>query len=163
MLIDHRDAIAAGAFPDSPLRDARRLLAPSRLTWALAHLRRGGLDRELAAGADPRSCPLLAARAAQLTDPGRREEIALGLERLTVVADGTAGRTRVTPSRRAVRANRSLLLELAAALRRTAPVYARGVALLEIVITDGTGPAYTDRTGDELARELATARAALAS
>jgi hypothetical protein len=162
MLTDNADAIAAEAFADSPLRRARGLLDPSRLTWAVARLRRSGLDRELAAGADPASCPLLAARAAQLTDTVRREEIALGLERLMLAADGDPGHLRIVPSRAAVRANRSLLLELAAALRRSIPVYARGVALLEIVLTDGTGPAYTDKGGAALARDLATARTALA-
>jgi hypothetical protein len=161
-MLDNTNAIAATNLADSPLRCAQRLLEPGHLTWALARLRRGGLDRELAAGADPASCPLLAARAAQLTDPDGREKIALGLERLMLTADGAAGRLRVAPSRAAVRANRSLLVELAAALRRSIPVYARGLALLEIVLTDGTGPAYTDTGGEALARELMMARTALA-
>jgi hypothetical protein len=34
--------------------------------------------------------------------------------------------------------------------------------MLELMLSDGTGPAYTDRRGEGLARELDLARAALA-
>jgi hypothetical protein len=35
--------------------------------------------------------------------------------------------------------------------------YPRGIAMLELVPADGTGPAYTDPTGEGLARQLALA------
>jgi hypothetical protein len=48
-------------------------------------------------------------------------------------------------------------------LRNDAPLYARGVAMLNVVLTDGTGPAYTDRRGDTLTRQLQIARDSLTS
>jgi hypothetical protein len=33
--------------------------------------------------------------------------------------------------------------------------YARGIAMLQLVLADGTGSAYTDPTGEGLARRLA--------
>ncbi|MGO9958423.1 MAG: hypothetical protein ACLP50_21060 [Solirubrobacteraceae bacterium] len=137
------------------------LLAPGRATRLLARLRRIELDRALAAGADPDSSRQIAARAAQLTSPGARAWIADGLERLAGAADAPAGRARVLPSRVAVRANRAALLELADVLRGGAPLYARGVAMLASVITDGTGAAYTDARGEALTRQLELARARL--
>jgi hypothetical protein len=137
------------------------LLAPGRATRLLARLRQTELDRALAAGADPDSSPQIAARAAQLTSPGARARIADGLERLAGAADAPAGRVRVLPSRVAVRANRAALLELADVLRGGAPLYARGLATLASVITDGTGAAYTDPRGEALTRQLELARARL--
>jgi hypothetical protein len=67
------------------------------------------------------------------------------------------------PSRAAILGNRSDLLELAAMLRRDRPLYGRGVAMLNVILTDGTGPAYTDRSGDALTRQLQIARASLTS
>ena len=66
------------------------------------------------------------------------------------------------PSRAAILGNRSELLELAAMLRRDRPLYARGVAMLNVILTDGTGSAYTDPSGDALTRQLQIARASLA-
>jgi len=48
-------------------------------------------------------------------------------------------------------------------LRRDRPLYARGVAMLNVILTDGTGPAYNDPSGDALTRQLQIARASLAS
>ncbi len=41
------------------------------------------------------------------------------------------------------------------------PLYARGLARLQIALTDGTGPLYTDRDGRSLARELEQVHAGL--
>jgi len=61
-----------------------------------------------------------------------------------------------------VRPNRHALLELARTLRNSHVHYARGIAMLEQVLADGTGPAYTDPTGAGLARQLSLAVQALA-
>jgi hypothetical protein len=53
------------------------------------------------------------------------------------------------------------LLELASTLRRGGLLYARGIAILELVLIDGRGPAYTDTRGEGLARQLELAGAAL--
>jgi hypothetical protein len=58
--------------------------------------------------------------------------------------------------------NRSQMLELADILRQDL-LYASGIAMLKVILTDGTGPAYTDQRGDVLARQLQVARAELSS
>ncbi|MFZ0088751.1 MAG: hypothetical protein WAL63_04540, partial [Solirubrobacteraceae bacterium] len=105
-------------------------------------------------GADPSASPLLAARAAQLVRPTTRSRLAGALERIALSVDAPRGRVRVLPLRTAVRPNCQAMLELAGRLRGNGLVYARGVAVLELVLTDGTGPAYTDPRGEGLARQL---------
>jgi hypothetical protein len=126
-----------------------------------ARMRSRSLDRALIGGADPERDPQLAARAATLTTRPMRARIAAGLERLTRVEREPWSRWRVLPFREAVRVNASELHALAAVLRGPSPVYASGVAMLRRLITDGTGPAYTDRDGAALAHELSQARAAI--
>jgi hypothetical protein len=141
--------------------DRARLLHPGPLIRAAAWLRRSKLDRALIEGTDPASGAQLAARAAQLTGRSTRANIATGLERLALSVDEPPSRTRVRPAREAAIANRSALLDLAALLRRGGPVYANGVARARQLVVDGTGPAYTDRRGEALARALELAAADL--
>lgn len=137
------------------------LFAPSWFDRLRARTRRLALDQALADGADPASSPLLAARAAQLVSRAARDRLAAGLERVALTADAPSGLLRAVPRRSAVAANRTRLVELAAALRRGGPLYARGIAILELVLIDGTGPAYTDARGEGLARQLELAGATL--
>jgi hypothetical protein len=130
--------------PGSPLRDAARLFGPSVPARITARLRAGVLDRALAAGADPAASPQIAARTAKLGSTLMRTRIAEGLERLALSADKPRSRLRILPSRAAMLGNRSEMLELADILRQNRPLYARGVAMLKVILTDGTGPAYTD-------------------
>ena len=147
----------------SRLTHATRLLGPSKTMRAAARLRHDGLDRALTDGADPAASPLIAARTTQLASVSIRRRIAAGLERLAQSADEPRGRFRILPSPAAIRKNRSLLLELAGMLRGDRPVYARGVAMLNVILTDAAGPTYSDRRGDALTRELEVARASLTS
>ncbi len=137
------------------------LLCPGPLIRAAAWLRGSKLDRALSEGSDPAGGAQLAARAAQLTAPSMRGRVATGLERIALTAEEPHDRIRVRPAREAALANRSALLELAAQLRGGGPVYARGVARARLVVVDGTGPAYTDRRGEALARALQLAAAGL--
>jgi hypothetical protein len=137
------------------------LFEPTPLTRLRARLRRLELDHALAEGVDPSVSPLLAARAAQLVAPGARHRLATALERLVLTGDAPASRWQVTPRRKATDANRQRLLNLAATLRRGGLLYARGIAILELVLIDGTGPAYTDARGEGLARQLELAGASL--
>ena len=155
--------IADDSFSGSPLQRAARLLGPSAAVRIAARLRRRTLDRALANGADPAASPLIAARAAQLASASIRARIADGLERLALSADRPRSRARILPSRAATLGNRSELLELAGLLRRDRPLYAPGVAMLEVILTDGAGPAYTDLRGEALASQLQIARARLTS
>lgn len=141
-----------------PLENLPQLLSPGPLTRIAAWMRRGSLDRALSHGVSPTSSQLLAARARQLSRASTREQIAGGLERIAQSVDGPRSAVRVEPSRRAIAANRDELLALASTLRRDELPYANGVAALELVVTDGTGPAYTDHDGELLARELQSAR-----
>jgi hypothetical protein len=138
-----------------------RLLSPSLATRVIARLRRLQLDHALADGADLATAPLLSARAAQLVSRGSRERTAAALERVALMVDADRGRLRTPPLRGALRANRAEMLRLAATLRHDGPVYARGIAVLELILIDGTGPAYTDPRGEGLARQLQLAAASL--
>lgn len=143
------------------LQCTQALFEPTRINRVLARARRLGLNRALAEGADPTASPLLAARAAQLVRPANRRRLASSLERLALAAEGQATRFRVMPQRRTLQANRFALLDLAARLRKGGLLYARGIAILELVLIDGTGPTYTDPRGEGLARQLALAGASL--
>jgi hypothetical protein len=137
------------------------LFEPTLIARIRARSRRLALDHALADGADPAGSPILAARAAQLISHTSRQRLASGLEQMALTADAPRSRFRVAPRRAAVRVNRAGLLELAATLRRGGLLYARGIAILELVLIDGTGPAYTDRRGEGLARQLTLAGAAM--
>src|SRR3954451_11258534 len=87
---------------------------------------RTGLDRALAAGADPASSRELAVRAGQLTGPRGRGLAAQSLEcMVNAAAGGPDGRVTsgvVVPDVGALRANRSALLDLLDRLRSPEPV-----------------------------------------
>ena len=137
------------------------LFEPTLISRIRSRSRRLELDRALADGADPTASPLLAARAAQLVSRAGRYRLAAALEHLALTADAPRRMFRTAPRRVSVAANRAGLLELASTLRQGGLLYARGVAILELVLIDGAGPAYTDRRGEGLARQLHLARAGL--
>jgi hypothetical protein len=137
------------------------LFEPTLITRLRARRRRLELDHALADGADPASSPLLAARAGQLVGRANRSRLAAALERLALTADAPATLFAAIPRRRAMQVNRSELLALATTLRKAGLLYARGIAMLELVLIDGTGPAYTDARGEGLARQLELAGASL--
>ena len=136
-----------------------RSLRP-RTVWLLAHLRALWLDRQLAAGVVPWHSKLHAARALQLTSDRSRRALARSLEQLVEHADGPPVQRRsaaVPPCRPQVSEARPVILAIAARLRATAPVDARGTARLRLLLTDGTGPCYTpSRRPDALAAQLQT-------
>lgn len=119
------------------------------------------LDRALIEGADPAGSEQLAARAARLTSASMRREVARGLDRLALDEREAPGRWRVRPFRVAAAVNARELHALAALLREPGPVYARGIAMLSRLLTEGAGPAYNDRRGDLLAQRLRDARVAM--
>jgi hypothetical protein len=139
----------------------QELFEPTLIARLRARSRRLELDHALAEGADPSSSPVLAARAAQLVSRANRRRLAGALERFALTAEASHGLFRAMPRRQSMAANRAELMRLAHALRRGGPLYARGVAILELVLIDGTGPAYTDARGEGLARQLALAGASL--
>jgi hypothetical protein len=136
------------------------LFHPSLTARAVARIRHGMLDQELAEGANPGDRPQRAARAAELTKRCSRERAADEIEQLLRFPD-EPHRLRVGPHPAATYANRDGLQRLAELLRGDTPLYVRGLARLQIALTDGTGPLYTDRDGHALGRELEQVHAAL--
>jgi hypothetical protein len=150
-----------GFHPDYTLMLERdRSAEPGRIARASARVRGGSLDRALSAGADPRRSPQLAARAAILTSRRTRDAVAEGLERLVDTAHGPHRRWWAVGQHEPVLANAAELHSLARVLHGAEPVRPRGMAILNRLLVDGTGPAYN---GDRatLDRRLSDARAEL--
>jgi hypothetical protein len=142
-------------------RLAGQTLCPGAIARLAALVRAGALDRALSAGADPASSAPLAARAARLASPRNRRLLAEGLERLLRAAHGPQSRWWAVSERGHLIENAEQIRELAALLRADVPLYAHGIALLEQLLGDGTGPAYHGG-GAILARRLREARVAMA-
>jgi hypothetical protein len=139
----------------------RRAMRPPVRARVAARVFAGRLDRALVAGADPAASPRLAARAWMLTSRSTRSELADGLDRLIATAQLPPPRRRALPRHSSVLANSKLLRELAETLRGSSPLYASGIAMLCLLLSDGTGPVYTASDGRALEGELHRARAAL--
>jgi type II secretory pathway component PulF len=103
---------------------------------------------------------MLAARACALTETRNRQALADELE-LTRSAHLRRSAWRLAPTRASVEANAAALSELVALLRSGVPLYARGLAMLAELLTDGTGPLYARGGESALAIALTDARAAL--
>ncbi len=121
------------------------------------------LDRQLAAGADPRSSAVLAMRARRITAARSRRRISGGLA-------GALGRARgghpgftaaVRSDAREVLAARTVLTALAVRLRAPEPVAPQGAAMLLMLLTDGTSLLYRPGEPGALGSRLRAAAAAL--
>jgi hypothetical protein len=139
-----------------------RLMLPSRHARLRARLRAGALERALIAGADPSDSPQLAARAAQLTSPRTRATLAAGLNRLVHASEGPQRRWWAASQREPLVANAGAIDELAELLCADTPLYARGVAIVSRLLSDGSGPLYRG-SGARIASEVGHARAAMRS
>jgi hypothetical protein len=133
---------------------------PGFAARAAARIRHRLLDEQLAAGANPADRSQRAARAAELAKQCSRERAADEIEQLLRFPD-EPHRLRVGPHHVAIQVNHDELQRLADLLRGEAPLYVRGLARLQIALTDGTGPLYTDRDGRTLTRELEQVHTAL--
>ena len=120
----------------------------SRSQWTTrlrARLHAPSLDRELASGIAPWRSPLHAARALQLTGDRNRRGLAQSLERLVEHAQQPRSQCRgavVYPCREQVLEALPPLLTVAGRLRSGDPIDARGIARLNILLSDGSGPCY---------------------
>ncbi|HZU19779.1 MAG TPA: hypothetical protein VE982_01040 [Gaiellaceae bacterium] len=142
---------------------ASKLLAPVR-TWearrALRAARRTA-DDELAATRLPP--PRLAWRAAELTADANRLGLARSLTDVVHASDERLLPTASPLARAAIRECRPELLALAGRLfDLSLPVTARGVLLVERLLTDGSGPLYGSGDSKRLAEAARRAQAALA-
>jgi hypothetical protein len=143
------------------VHDEREQLVLARAPkWrqSLATLHADRLDRQLARGIRPESDLLLAVRAMQLTSARMREQLAASLGLVAF-----AGRPRVVPARnRAALAEAADSLgELSDALLSAGPVPARGVAMVILLLSDGTGPLYRRSRAAELGVVISQAIQAL--
>jgi hypothetical protein len=157
--IDERHILNVIAAEDA-LR-AERALRPPLGARIASRLFRARLDCALIAGANPASSPRLSARAATLTRPSTRDELADGLDLILASAQQPPSSRRLTPRHSSVLANAPLLREMAHTLRGPEPLYAQGIAMISRLLTDGTGPMYASSDGSALERELLRARSAV--
>jgi hypothetical protein len=136
------------------------LFQPGLAARAAARIRHHVLDQRLAGGANPTNRPQLVARATELTRRSSRERVASEIDQLLRFPD-ESHRLRVGPHPLATDVNRDEFQRLAELLRSDVPLTVRGLARLQIALTDGTGPLYTDRDGRALMRELEQVHSAL--
>ena len=119
--------------------------------------RRSHVDALLAAGGDVVSSPALAIRARQLTSLRTRRRVARWVDAVMDQQAHPLGAA-VPVAVGSVRAAGEDLAAARDRLTAPVPVYARGVALLMLLLRDGSGPLYRD--GDA-GRARADARRAL--
>jgi len=144
-----------GLFPTPSVRiaaapAAREAGAAQRL---VASLRWFSLDERLAAGEDPSRSALLAAQAARLTRRRHRDRLAAALGGLLLAAERAPRVSRVGVDRSALQRHESAVRQLARRVESDQALYARGLARLERLLSDSTGPAFRGGAGD-LAVEL---------
>jgi len=122
----------------------------------LARIRWRSLDRALAAGADPSSSATLAQRARHLTRPSTQASLAESVRGVIEAAGQPPAMpsSRIPPSRPEVPAARGDLERIASLLASDGPVYAEGLARLELLLTDGAGPLYSPDYPQALSSEL---------
>lgn len=133
---------------------------PSLRARLVARVRWFSLNERLIAGEDPAGSAMLAAHAARLTTSRRREQIAEALRGLIRVAEQPVRVSRVNPDSAALLANERAVYSAAQRLETGSPVYARGVARLERLLTDMRSPVFQGGFV-ALADELADAAAEL--
>jgi hypothetical protein len=117
-----------------------------------ARLHARQLDRQLAAGQPSSAAAAVALRARRLTNWSTRRDLARSLRRLVAVArERPANVWRVPIARLPVLAAVNELTRLANVLLAPGPVDPGGVAQVQLLITDGTGPLYNPNAGVDLA------------
>jgi hypothetical protein len=139
------------------------MMTSSPIPPLLGWLRRGALDRSLAAGADPAASPELARRARQLTSRRTRTALAASIRNLLATAEARPrGFTSAVPiQRHQILCERQMLLQLAAALESPDELEPRGLALVDELLISGASPVYVDRGEGALHGALVHAHAAL--
>jgi hypothetical protein len=133
------------------------------LDAVLAHWYAGQVDRELAAGLSPRAGSVVERRAVQLTGTRNRRRISAGLARVLrdCVRDPLTFTAVVNPDRHEVQAARAVLTAISLRLAEDRPVHPRGMAMLQVLLTDGSGPLYEPVGAGSLGSHLRAAAAAL--
>lgn len=133
---------------------------PSLPNKILLRLVAGRLDADLAAGLPPETSPRHAARARLLVNPRSRQALATNWEHLLLIAHAPPSRRRsghIPVERQRIHRAEPEIRELIAALRASGPIPARGVAIAADLLTDGLGPVYNPRSGDDLTAAIVQA------
>jgi hypothetical protein len=153
---------SASASTHSPMADLRMTARPSVRARLIARLQAGKLDAMLAVGAPTPAGSALAVRAERLTSFSEREDIARVLRHvlLETTRERTVVSARVPLHCKNIAAAEKLIDAITLRLHAPLPVSARGMARLNRVLTDGSGPLYESGRGD-LAGRLGAALAAL--
>jgi hypothetical protein len=148
------------------VEDAAGRVGPMRVrAWdrVRARLRAARLDAALAAGASPDASVELSLRARALTSTASRQAFARAL--LTLITRAIEPPAVVplrVPARRARVLDASWQLErLEQSLLGRGPVSVRGVALTKVLLSQGDGPLYGRRGGDDVSRLVARIARAL--
>lgn len=133
------------------------------LRWAERRRRRRAADEWLLWGAVPRpSSALLSWRAAELTSQRMRSTLAHSLRRIEREVRGGTLPGAVPLNKRALRSNLDLVHTLQERLVDPAhPVSARGVLLVDRLLTEPGSPLYSPAPVESLAEALSGALAAL--
>ena len=157
-----------GRVTSPPVQTTVRTRRASRLggrirVAVLAWWRACELDRRLAAGEDPGTSALLTARARRITGRRSRERLAAGLERALHTARSVKPvfTAVVRPNASEALDARTVLTTLQRRLRASEPVAAQGVAMLMVLLTDGTSALYQRHEAGTLGSQLRAAAAAL--
>jgi uncharacterized protein with von Willebrand factor type A (vWA) domain len=126
-------------------------------------LRRGSLDRSLAAGEDPGASPELSRRARQLASRRCRCGLAASIRNLLDAAEERprAFTAAVPIQRHAILGERQMMVQLAADLESDDELKPRGIALVERLLIDGGSPVYASSPDGALHGALVHAHAAL--
>jgi hypothetical protein len=122
------------------------------------------LDRDLAGGASPESTRERALHAQRLVAPSSRRRLARSIQRAQAAAlPSAAPRLHALPlCRDRVRQASQELDVVRERLVAGSPLPARGVAMLRVLLTNGSGPLYQRRSRDDLRSQLTEIAAALA-
>jgi len=127
----------------------------------MSRLLGSSLDNQLASGRPAESSRLLAARAAAIVSPPVRDELSRSWRNVLSTARGTAQ----SPLARRMPMCRNRILdaehdveEMLKVLTSDLPLSAQGVAMSSVLITDGTGPLYNQRSPIDLHLALMDAR-----
>ena len=133
------------AWTSSPVAPSLPGTFPGRSPWRrfLVRAQARRLDRQLADGANPGGSAMLALRAHELTSRRSRQRIAASIDCILELPEHP-GRfsAAVRPSGSSVASARSQLQAISELLRAPEPVYARGVALTNVLVHDGLSPLY---------------------
>jgi hypothetical protein len=153
------------SFPALPLHRHSAAAAPRVSLWLRlkVYIVRGSLDRQIAAGRLCGASPALRLRTRQLSDRHTRLQLARSLRKVVAYAEASVARpirSAVVIETGAVLGARHPILGTAERLEGTAPVHPSGVAMVQVLLTDGLSPLFnrcSERTIVEALWEVADA------